>query len=113
MTIFGFFLSSSKQITYAEQHLKDPTRALGTYGVKDGDVVVLRQTDRRPLSTQPAFPGEMFDGFIPAYWVLFGCLGLSQLLNYKNTRRAQTSAKQFILPHIMTSAYSIVYFYRQ
>lgn len=112
MTILGFFLSSPKQITYAEQHLKDPTRALGTYGVKDGDVVVLRQTDR-PLSTQPAFPGEMFDGFIPAYWVLFGCLGLSQLLNYKNTRRAQPSAKQFTLPHTMTSAYSIVYFYRQ
>uniref|UniRef100_H2TXE6 DNA-damage inducible protein 2 n=1 Tax=Takifugu rubripes TaxID=31033 RepID=H2TXE6_TAKRU len=45
------------QITYAEQPLKDPTRALGTYGVKDGDVVVLRQTDRRPPPTQPAFPG--------------------------------------------------------
>lgn len=45
------------QITYAEQPLKDPGRALGTYGVKDGDVVVLRQTDRRPVPTQPAFPG--------------------------------------------------------
>ncbi|XP_041809126.1 protein DDI1 homolog 2 isoform X2 [Chelmon rostratus] len=45
------------QITYVEQHLKDPTRALGTYGVKDGDVVVLRQADRRPPPTQPAFPG--------------------------------------------------------
>uniref|UniRef100_H3DB97 DNA-damage inducible protein 2 n=1 Tax=Tetraodon nigroviridis TaxID=99883 RepID=H3DB97_TETNG len=45
------------QITYADQPLKDPTRALGTYGVKDGDVVVLRQTDRRPLPPQPAFPG--------------------------------------------------------
>uniref|UniRef100_A0A7N6ALN3 Ubiquitin-like domain-containing protein n=1 Tax=Anabas testudineus TaxID=64144 RepID=A0A7N6ALN3_ANATE len=44
------------QITYVEQPLKDPTRALGTYGVKDGDVVVLRQTDRRPPPTQPAFP---------------------------------------------------------
>ncbi|XP_008287216.1 protein DDI1 homolog 2 isoform X1 [Stegastes partitus] len=45
------------QITYVEQPLKDPTRALGTYGVKDGDVVVLRQADRRPPPTQPAFPG--------------------------------------------------------
>ncbi|XP_077386522.1 protein DDI1 homolog 2 isoform X2 [Festucalex cinctus] len=45
------------QISYVEQILKDPTRALGTYGVKDGDVVVLRQADRRPPPTQPAFPG--------------------------------------------------------
>ncbi|XP_072238098.1 protein DDI1 homolog 2 isoform X2 [Leuresthes tenuis] len=45
------------QITYVEQPLKDPTRALGTYGVKDGDVVVLRQADRRPPPSQPAFPG--------------------------------------------------------
>ncbi|XP_075997140.1 protein DDI1 homolog 2 isoform X2 [Genypterus blacodes] len=45
------------QIMYVEQPLKDPTRALGTYGVKDGDVVVLRQADRRPPPTQPAFPG--------------------------------------------------------
>ncbi|XP_058487947.1 protein DDI1 homolog 2 isoform X1 [Solea solea] len=45
------------QITYIEQPLKDPTRALGNYGVKDGDVVVLRQADRRPPPTQPAFPG--------------------------------------------------------
>lgn len=50
---------SSKQITYVEQPLKDPTRALGTYGVKDGDVVVLRQADRRPPQTQPAFPGNV------------------------------------------------------
>ncbi|XP_063329940.1 protein DDI1 homolog 2 isoform X2 [Pelmatolapia mariae] len=45
------------QITYVEQPLKDLTRALGTYGVKDGDVVVLRQADRRPPPAQPAFPG--------------------------------------------------------
>lgn len=45
------------QITYVEQTLNDPTRALGNYGVKDGDVVVLRQADRRPPPTQPAFPG--------------------------------------------------------
>uniref|UniRef100_A0A3P8PT47 Ubiquitin-like domain-containing protein n=1 Tax=Astatotilapia calliptera TaxID=8154 RepID=A0A3P8PT47_ASTCA len=45
------------QITYVEQPLKDLTRALGTYGVKDGDVVVLRQADRRPPAAQPAFPG--------------------------------------------------------
>lgn len=64
MSIFGFCLSLPKQITYAEQPLKDPTRALGTYGVKDGDVVVLRQTDR-PLPTQPPFSGEMFGELIP------------------------------------------------
>lgn len=63
-TNFSYYFSS-KQITYAEQPLKDPTRALGTYGVKDGDVVVLRQIDRRPVPAQPAFPGEMFDEFIP------------------------------------------------
>uniref|UniRef100_A0A4W5PN38 DNA-damage inducible protein 2 n=1 Tax=Hucho hucho TaxID=62062 RepID=A0A4W5PN38_9TELE len=45
------------QITYAEQPLKDLTRALGTYGLKDGDVVVLRQADRRPPPAQSAFPG--------------------------------------------------------
>ncbi|XP_061639545.1 protein DDI1 homolog 2 isoform X2 [Phyllopteryx taeniolatus] len=45
------------QISYGEQPLKDPTCALGTYGVKDGDVVVLRQADRGPPPTQPAFPG--------------------------------------------------------
>lgn len=45
------------QITYVEQPLKDPTRALGTYGVKDGDVVVLRQANRRPPPAQPTFPG--------------------------------------------------------
>lgn len=46
------------QITYVEQPLKDLTRALGTYGVKDGDVVVLRQADRRPPAAQPSFPGD-------------------------------------------------------
>uniref|UniRef100_A0A8C4ZMK5 Ubiquitin-like domain-containing protein n=1 Tax=Gadus morhua TaxID=8049 RepID=A0A8C4ZMK5_GADMO len=45
------------QILYTEQPLVDLTRALGNYGVKDGDVVVLRQADRRPPPTQPAFPG--------------------------------------------------------
>lgn len=33
---------------------------MGKYGVKDGDVVVLRQTDRRPPPTQPAFPGNIY-----------------------------------------------------
>ncbi|GAA6090213.1 protein DDI1 homolog 2 isoform X1 [Tachysurus ichikawai] len=40
------------QISYAEQPLGDLTRALGSYGLKDGDVVVLRQAERRP-----SFPG--------------------------------------------------------
>ncbi|KAL2090954.1 hypothetical protein ACEWY4_013217 [Coilia grayii] len=44
------------QISHAEQPLRDPTRSLGTYGLKDGDVVVLRQAARRPPA-QPAFPG--------------------------------------------------------
>ncbi|XP_064161205.1 protein DDI1 homolog 2 isoform X2 [Anguilla rostrata] len=45
------------QISYAEQPLQDPTRALGTYGLKDGDVVVLRQAERRAPPPQPSFPG--------------------------------------------------------
>nr|XP_046167523.1 uncharacterized protein LOC124003379 isoform X1 [Oncorhynchus gorbuscha] len=45
------------QITYAEQPLKDLTCALGTYGLKDGDVVVLRQVERRQPPAQPVFPG--------------------------------------------------------
>ncbi|XP_041944332.1 protein DDI1 homolog 2 isoform X3 [Alosa sapidissima] len=44
------------QISYAEQPLRDPTRSLGTYGLKDGDVLVLRQAERRPPA-QPSFPG--------------------------------------------------------
>ncbi|XP_067316171.1 protein DDI1 homolog 2 isoform X2 [Pseudorasbora parva] len=44
------------QISYAEQPLHDPTRALGNYGLKDGDVVVLRQAERL-LGQQPTVPG--------------------------------------------------------
>uniref|UniRef100_A0A671MI53 Protein DDI1 homolog 2-like n=1 Tax=Sinocyclocheilus anshuiensis TaxID=1608454 RepID=A0A671MI53_9TELE len=44
------------QISYAEQPLQDPTRALGNYGLKDGDVVVLRQAERL-LGPQPTVPG--------------------------------------------------------
>lgn len=46
------------QITYAEQHLQDPTRALGNYGLKDGDVIVLRQAERTraPPPTMPGLP---------------------------------------------------------
>lgn len=51
-------VSFPPQISHVEQLLKDPTRALGTYGLKDGDVVVLRQADKRPPPTQPAFPGK-------------------------------------------------------
>ncbi|XP_030633569.1 protein DDI1 homolog 2 [Chanos chanos] len=45
------------QITYAEQPLSDPTRALGNYGLKDGDVVVIRQAEVRRPPPQPSFPG--------------------------------------------------------
>lgn len=44
------------QISYAEQPLQDPTRALGNYGLKDGDVVVLRQAESL-LGPQPKVPG--------------------------------------------------------
>lgn len=47
------------QISHAEQPLRDFTRALGNYGLKDGDVVVLRQAERRP-APQPSFPGTHF-----------------------------------------------------
>ncbi|KAK1796595.1 hypothetical protein P4O66_009626 [Electrophorus voltai] len=45
------------QISYAEQPLRDLTRALGNYGLKDGDVVVLRQAEKRQAAQPPAFPG--------------------------------------------------------
>uniref|UniRef100_A0A671WMT7 DNA-damage inducible protein 2 n=1 Tax=Sparus aurata TaxID=8175 RepID=A0A671WMT7_SPAAU len=51
------------QITYVEQTLNDPTRALGNYGVKDGDVVVLSQRgairpqqQQQPRATQSSTP---------------------------------------------------------
>ncbi|TRY54968.1 hypothetical protein DNTS_020727 [Danionella cerebrum] len=44
------------QISYAEQPLQDPTRALGYYGLKDGDVLVLRQAERL-RTPQPPVPG--------------------------------------------------------
>uniref|UniRef100_A0AAY4AU91 Ubiquitin-like domain-containing protein n=1 Tax=Denticeps clupeoides TaxID=299321 RepID=A0AAY4AU91_9TELE len=45
------------QISFAEQPLKDLSRTLGAYGLKDGDVLVLRQADRLPPPAQPSFPG--------------------------------------------------------
>lgn len=45
------------QIIYAEQPLQDPTRALGNYGLKDGDVLVLRQAERLRAPPQPTVPG--------------------------------------------------------
>ncbi|XP_077116548.1 protein DDI1 homolog 2 [Ranitomeya variabilis] len=49
-------------IIYAEQPLTDNQRSLSSYGLKDGDVVVLRQkdpADSRPSAPRPAaaFPG--------------------------------------------------------
>lgn len=55
MVILFFVVVS--QIIYAEQPLQDPTRSLGTYGLKDGDVLVLRQAERRPPA-QPPLPGK-------------------------------------------------------
>ncbi|KAM7402250.1 hypothetical protein PAMP_017507 [Pampus punctatissimus] len=81
------------QVTYVEQPLKDPTRALGTYGVKDGDVVVLRQADRRPPSTQPAFPGLPHIDFrsitVP---------GTSSSTSQRGAIRPQQPASQLPLP---------------
>lgn len=68
------------QILYTEQPLKDLTRALGNYGVKDGDVIVLRQADRRAPPTQPAFPGGISRFSSPHYYRLLyscACRGLS------------------------------------
>lgn len=53
--VLSVFIAS--QIIYAEQPLHDPTRSLGTYGLKDGDVLVLRQAERRPPA-QPSLPGN-------------------------------------------------------
>lgn len=101
MTILGFFLSP-EQITYAEEPLKDPARALGTYGVKDGDVVVLRQTDRRPMPPPPAFPGETFE-FIPHYigfYLLSRPVTIVKLEKHSKSTDLHQAAH---FPHIMTS----------
>ncbi|XP_072011420.1 uncharacterized protein [Engystomops pustulosus] len=44
-------------IIYAEQPLTDNQRSLSSYGLKDGDVVVLRQKDPTESRPAPAFPG--------------------------------------------------------
>uniref|UniRef100_A0A8C6T3M1 DNA-damage inducible protein 2 n=1 Tax=Neogobius melanostomus TaxID=47308 RepID=A0A8C6T3M1_9GOBI len=77
------------QIIYVEQPLKDPTRALGNYGVKDGDVVLLRQADRRPPPTQPAFPGLPQIDFRS-----ISVPGTSNSNNQRNTQQQQQRSAQ-------------------
>uniref|UniRef100_A0A674ETX8 DNA-damage inducible protein 2 n=1 Tax=Salmo trutta TaxID=8032 RepID=A0A674ETX8_SALTR len=81
------------QITYAEQPLKDLTRALGTYGLKDGDVVVLRQADRRPPPAQSAFPGLPRIDF-SSIAVPGTSSGSSQRFTRRQQQQAPTSQQQ-------------------
>ncbi|XP_044138408.1 protein DDI1 homolog 2 isoform X2 [Bufo gargarizans] len=49
--------AAESMILYAEQLLTDNQRSLSSYGLKDGDVVVLRQKDPAESRPTPAFPG--------------------------------------------------------
>jgi len=50
--------SSHEQIVYAERPLTDNNRSLASYGLKDGDVVILRQKDTVEPRPSIRFPGE-------------------------------------------------------
>ncbi|CAH2318493.1 regulatory solute carrier family 1 member 1 isoform X1 [Pelobates cultripes] len=49
--------AAETQIVYAERPLTDNQRSLSSYGLKDGDVVVLRQTDPIEPRASAPFPG--------------------------------------------------------
>ncbi|XP_053546218.1 protein DDI1 homolog 2 isoform X2 [Bombina bombina] len=52
--------AAQSEIVYAERPLTDNQRSLSSYGLKDGDVVVLRQrspAEPRPAAAPAAFPG--------------------------------------------------------
>lgn len=52
------------QIVYAERPLTDNNRSLASYGLKDGDVVILRQKETVEPRPSMRFPGER--GSVPA-----------------------------------------------
>lgn len=47
------------QIVYAERPLTDNNRSLASYGLKDGDVVILRQKETVEPRPSIRFPGEL------------------------------------------------------
>ncbi|KAJ7306472.1 hypothetical protein JRQ81_009826 [Phrynocephalus forsythii] len=49
--------AAESQIVYAEQPLTDNRRSLASYGLKDGDVVVLQQVENAQLRPPAPFPG--------------------------------------------------------
>uniref|UniRef100_A0A8C5QF16 Protein DDI1 homolog 2 n=1 Tax=Leptobrachium leishanense TaxID=445787 RepID=A0A8C5QF16_9ANUR len=50
--------AAETQIVYAERPLTDNQRSLSSYGLKDGDVVILRQKDAtEPRAAAASFPG--------------------------------------------------------
>lgn len=51
------------QIVYAERPLTDNNRSLASYGLKDGDVVILRQKETVEPRPSMRFPGE--EGSVP------------------------------------------------
>lgn len=55
-------LSLHEQIVYAERPLTDNNRSLASYGLKDGDVVILRQKEAVEPRPSIRFPGEK--GFV-------------------------------------------------
>uniref|UniRef100_A0A670ZV78 Ubiquitin-like domain-containing protein n=1 Tax=Pseudonaja textilis TaxID=8673 RepID=A0A670ZV78_PSETE len=49
--------ASESQIIFAEQPLTDNHRSLASYGLKDGDVVILQQVENGQAQSQAPFPG--------------------------------------------------------
>uniref|UniRef100_A0A8D0B9S6 Ubiquitin-like domain-containing protein n=1 Tax=Salvator merianae TaxID=96440 RepID=A0A8D0B9S6_SALMN len=49
--------AAESQIVYAERPLTDNHRSLASYGLKDGDVVILQQMENAEMRTQVQFPG--------------------------------------------------------
>ncbi|XP_051844428.1 protein DDI1 homolog 2 isoform X2 [Antechinus flavipes] len=49
--------AAESQIVYAERPLTDNHRSLASYGLKDGDVVILRQKENAELRPSVQFPG--------------------------------------------------------
>lgn len=50
--------AAESQIVYAERPLTDNNRSLASYGLKDGDVVILRQKETVEPRPSMRFPGE-------------------------------------------------------
>lgn len=58
VTLVFSLRSPREQIVYAERPLTDNNRSLASYGLKDGDVVILRQKETIEPRPSIRFPGE-------------------------------------------------------